>query len=432
MKKILSIAIILLIIINAIYSSYAFETGNVEVKLLKWCENYFTYKGQTVYVPYVAYTNNGKTLPAYCMNPNVPGVGSEGLNSYNVTVNGKITNEEVWKVLINTYPYRSLADLGVESEEEIFYATKIAVYTVLENRNIEDYKPVDSDAARRVYKAYLKLLELAKNSEEILINNDRLSISAEGDWKVEGEYLSKIYKLNSVIKNGKFNLELQGNLPEGSKIVDELNNDKSEFYLNEKFKIVIPLDKIDTIYKFSFKVTSTLKTYPIFFGKAIIDSKQDYALIGETNETLNCSFSDETIKNTTKIRIIKKEYGSEKRLAGVKFNLLDSNQNIIYENLISDDAGEIEIEKLLPGKYLIQEKETLEGYNLYTDLIEVNISLNEEVDVIVNNTIKSVTEVLKEEELIEVLENKTETIYKSNVVETQKLNNISKLPVTGY
>ena len=366
------------------------------------------------------------------MNPNVPGVGSEGLNSYNVTVNGKITNEEVWKVLINTYPYRSLADLGVESEEEIFYATKIAVYTVLENRNIEDYKPVDSDAARRVYKAYLKLLELAKNSEEILINNDRLSISAEGDWKVEGEYLSKIYKLNSVIKNEKFNLELQGNLPEGSKIVDELNNDKSEFYLNEKFKIVIPLDKIDTIYKFSFKVTSTLKTYPIFFGKAIIDGKQDYALIGETNETLNCSFSDETIKNTTKIRIIKKEYGSEKRLAGVKFNLLDSNQNIIYENLISDDAGEIEIEKLLPGKYLIQEKETLEGYNLYTDLIEVNISLNEEVDVIVNNTIKSVTEVLKEEELIEVLENKTETIYKSNVVETQKLNNISKLPVTGY
>ena len=54
------------------------------------------------------------------------------------------------------------------------------------------------------------------------------------------------------------------------------------------------------------------------------------------------------------------------------------------------------------------------------------------MDVIVNNTIKSVTEVLKEEELIEVLENKTETIYKSNVVETQKLNNISKLPVTGY
>ena len=32
MKKILSIAIILLIIINAIYSTYSFETGNVEVK----------------------------------------------------------------------------------------------------------------------------------------------------------------------------------------------------------------------------------------------------------------------------------------------------------------------------------------------------------------------------------------------------------------
>ncbi len=432
MKKILSISILLLMIINAFYSSYAF-TGTKEVRLLKWCENYFTYKGQTTYVPFVGYSDKNTVFPAYCMNPNVPGVGSDGVNSYNITVNGKITNEKVWKVLINSYPYKSLAELGVQSEEEAFYATKIAVYTVLENRNPDDYKPIDTDEARRVYQVYLKILNLAQNCNEILANNDKISIVAVSDWNIEDKYLSKTYNLNSIIKNGKFNLELQGNLPEGSKLVDESNNEKTEFLLNEKFKIMVPIEKIDTIYDFSLKATSNLKTYPIFFGKTTIEGKQDYALVGETTETLNCKFSDKTIKNTTRIRIIKKEYGSEKRLGGVKFNLLDENKNIIYENLISDDAGEIEISKLLPGKYFVQEKETLEGYNLYTDLIEVNITLNEEVDVVVNNTIKTVNEVSKESEIIEVIENKTENIYKNKITENNVVNNkIKKLPVTGY
>lgn len=433
MKKFLSISIILLIIINAFYTTYAFETGTKEVRLLKWCENYFTYKDQTTYVPYVEYFNEGNPLPAYCINPNVPGVGSDGVNAYNVTVNGKITNEAIWKVLINSYPYKSLEELGVQNKEEIFYATKMAVYTVLENRNPEDYSPIDSEAARRVYQAYLKVLNLAQNCNEVLVNNDKISISAENDWQIEENYLSKTYKLNSVIKNGKFTLELQGDLPEGSKLLDEANNEKNEFFLNEKFKIKVPIEKIDSIYNFSLKATSTLKTYPIFFGKSTIEGKQDYALVADIEETLTCSLSDKTIKNTTKLRIVKKEYGSEKRLAGVKFNLLDSNKNIIYSNLISDDAGEIEISKLLPGKYFVQEVETLEGYNLYTDLIEMNITLNEEVEVVVNNTIKTVNEVSKEEEIIEVIENKSENVYKNEIAQTQVINNkIKKLPVTGY
>lgn len=433
MKKILSISILLLLIINAFYSSYAFELGTKEVRLLKWCENYFTYKGQTIYVPYVAYLKDGKYMPAYCMNPNVSGVGSDGVNSYNVIANSKITNEAVWKVLINSYPYKSLSELGVESEEEVFYATKIAVYTVLENRNPEDYQPINSDAAKRVYQAYLKILSEANASNETLTNNDKISITAEDDWKIEDEYLSKTYKLNSVIKSGIFTLELSGDLPDGSKLVNETGEEKTEFKLEEKFKIIVPLDKIDEIYNFSLKATSTLKTYPILFGKSTIDQKQDYALVGETDETLTCNLSDKTIKNTTRITIIKKEYGSEKRLAGVKFNLLDSNKNIKYENLISDDAGEIEVTKLLPGKYFVQEVETLEGYNLYTDLIEIDVSLNEEVDVIVNNTIKTVNEVSKETETIEVIENKAENVYKNNLSQTQLVNNtIKKLPVTGY
>lgn len=433
MKKFLSISILLIVILSLFYSSYAYELGTKEVRLLNWCDNYFTYKGQTTYVPYVGYLCGGKYMPAYCMNPNVPGVGSDGVNAYNVIANSKITNEKVWKVLINAYPYKSLSELGVETEEEAFYAGKIAVFTALENRNKDDYKPVDTPEARRVYNAYLKILDAANSSKEVLANNDKISITQQEDWKIEGEYLSKTYNLNSVIKIGKYTLVLSGDLPSGAKLVNEKNEEKTEFNMTEKFKILVPISKIDDIYNFSIKATTTLKTYPILFGKTTIAGKQDYALVGEKEETLTCNISDKTVKNTTKIKIIKKEYGSDKRLAGVKFNLLDSNKNIKYENLISDDAGEIEISKLLPGKYYIQEIESLDGYNLYTDLIEVNVTLNEEVEVVVNNTVKTTNEVTKETETIEVVENKTENVYKNENTQTQVVNNkIKKLPVTGY
>lgn len=434
-KRILSISILLLIILNTFYSSYAFELGTKEVKLISWCEHYLTYQGQPVYVPYVAYLKDGQYMPAFCLNPNAEGVGTNGVNAYNVTANSKITNEAVWRIYINSYPYKSLSQLGVQSVEEAFFATKIAAYTVLDpvNKKPEYYKPADSDAGRRVYQLFLNLIEASKSSSEVLTGNDKISIVAEKDWDVEEDYLSKTYNLSSVIKDGKFTLELTGNLPEGSRLVNESGEAKTEFALTEKFKIQVPISKIDEVYNFSLKATSTLKTYPIFFGKSSIAGKQDYALVGYTDETLTANLSDSTVKNTTKITIVKKEYGSQKKLAGVKFNLLDSNKNIKYDNLISDDAGEIEIEKLLPGKYFVQEVETLDGYNLYTDLIEVNVSFNEEADVVVNNTVKTVSEVSKETQSIEVVENKEEKVYKNQVNQTQVVNNkVKKLPVTGY
>lgn len=434
-KKFLSISILLLIIINTMYSSYAAQLGTKEVKLIGWCENYFTFKGEPTYVPYVAYEKDGTYMPAYCMNPNNPGVGTDGVNSYNVVTNSKLTNEMVWRVLINSYPYKSLNELGANSIEEAFYATKIAIFTIIDaqNRKPEDYRPVDSDAARRVHRIFLNLINEASSSNEILTNNDKISIVGEKDWNIDGNYLSKTYNISSVIKNGKVNLELSGELPNGSKLVNEKGEERNEFALSEKFKILVPIDKIEEVYEFSLKATSNLKTYPIYYGKSVISGKQDYALVGYTDEILTANLSDKTVTNKTKITILKKEYGSEKKLSGVKFNLLDSNQNIIYENLVSNDAGEVEIQKLLPGKYFVQETETLEGYNLYTDLIEVNLKFNEEVDVVVNNTIKSVNEISKETETIEVIENKSEKSYKNQANQIQVVNNkVKKLPVTGY
>ena len=117
---------------------------------------------------------------------------------------------------------------------------------------------------------------------------------------------------------------------------------------------------------------------------------------------------------------------------------------------------------MLPGKYFIQEVETLEGYNMYTDLIEVNLELNQEFTVTVNNTKKEVEIYDKNFAEIEVVPNDKETHYKesnsttliesnkdtkkvefndntnlnqtniSTIVEKTNVGAVKKLPKTGY
>ena len=64
---------------------------------------------------------------------------------------------------------------------------------------------------------------------------------------------------------------------------------------------------------------------------------------------------EDYFKNITKIVVIKKEYGTEKRLEGIKFNLLDKDKNVVYENLSTDENGEIHLSNMIPGKYYLKE-----------------------------------------------------------------------------
>ncbi|MCL2383553.1 MAG: thioester domain-containing protein [Oscillospiraceae bacterium] len=47
-------------------------------------------------------------MPAYCIEPHLPGVGGEaGLGAYQVTVNDLVTDDRLLRVLMNGYPFRT-------------------------------------------------------------------------------------------------------------------------------------------------------------------------------------------------------------------------------------------------------------------------------------------------------------------------------------
>ncbi|HIT87593.1 MAG TPA: thioester domain-containing protein, partial [Candidatus Coprocola pullicola] len=85
---------------------------------------------------------DGKEYPAYCANPNRPGVEDLSAKTYDVDVDQLDTDPAVWGVITNGYPYKSPQELGVNTEYEAYYATKMAVWAVVHNNysNLDDWK----------------------------------------------------------------------------------------------------------------------------------------------------------------------------------------------------------------------------------------------------------------------------------------------------
>lgn len=431
MRKIVILSLILILILSAFYNCFAFEIGKKDIVSIGSCETYFKYKGKPNHVEFVIYENNGKQYPAYCLNPELNGIGTGGVGNYSVNVYEKLKNVNAWRAIVNGFPYKTLAELGVQSKEEAFTATKAAVYTMMFNRNTNDYEPLDSEGAQRAYNAYLKIVNDARNCIEPFEENIQISISADTDyWMVDNEdkeFTSKIYTLNTKISSGKYAIQLEGNLAEGLKLTDINNIEKNEFEIGEKFKISIPIENLINTGNFTINAETTIESKPILYGKTTIEGTQDYAISGYMYEDSKDVYKESYIENKTKLIIVKKEYGTENRLSGVKFNIFDENKNIVKENLITDKNGEIIVEKMIPGKYYISEVETLSGYNLYPELIEVEIDFNEEFTIVVNNSKTEITKIDKVEEKTEVTSQYTESVY--NV---ENNNTIRKLPITGF
>ena len=424
-QKILIVTLLFFTIISTFYNCFAFDIGEKNLVSLGECERYLTYNGNPVKTTYIALEKDGALYPAYCLDVTKPGIET---TSYTVNGGSKIQDVNVWRAVINGFPYKSVAELGAANEQEAFTATKHAVYTLLYNRDTSSYGAVDSDSGRRVYQIYLNIVNNARNTSENIVNNPEIKINAEtADWIIDNKNntcVSKTYSLSSNVASGNVIVELRDKEIEDIKITDLEGKNKTSFRVGDKFKIMIPIQKMISDGKFTIYARADLETKPVVYGSTNMPGTQDYALTGYMFETAETSLNEKYSKNITKLTIIKKEYGNEKRLEGVKFSLLDENQNAVKEELVTDENGEIVLENMLPGKYYLKETETLENYNLYTDLAQIDLDLNEEYEFTLDNVVKEVKEYEKTFEVVEV--------QPSYEVEKYEVKNIKKLPVTGY
>ena len=420
----LIIIIILLISMNAFNFINSVNASNLDVANIQSaedCGQLLKYQGSIVITYYAEYSHNGVTYPAYCLDKTKNGVSATN-PSYTVSVENAIQDVQLWRILINGYPYKSIEELGVANRQEAFTATKQAIYTYIHGNQLSDYEPI-GEAGTRTLNALYKIVNDANQTTETQISNIVDIQKLQEYWQQDtndSQYVSKTYKVNSNtnIQNYTVNVtDESGQAIEGIKITDQNNQEKSEFGSNEIFKILIPIKQMKEDKNIKINVQTQIETKPILYGRAPSSDLQDYALTASTYEDGTGATNDAYSKNETKIIIIKQDDETQQRLQGVEFQILDENKNVIYTNLKTDEQGMIKVENLIPGKYYIKETRSINGYELYEKLIEVDVNLNEEFTVTVNNN-------KEDEPTVEKTNNEKEINYTN--VTSPKI-----LPVTG-
>ena len=401
--------------INMAIPCFAFEFNQVNLYKKGDCGSLLKYFGNPLTISYVVYNYNGKEYPAYCLNSNLAGAESGG---YSVETLNKLDDNLTWKVIINGFPYKTPQELGVNNEYEAFAATKQAVYWAWEERPEDKYSAVDSDAGRRTYNAFKKIINAAKNETRNEATNIVLNVlPVTNIWDIdenESDRVSKIYKVNSSINTGTYSINLSGELPSGIEITDLGNNVKDIFSIGEQFKITIPIQNLDKDGDFVITANADLKTYPVLYGKTYAADKQDYAITGLVYEAQDTVYGDNYNINTTKINLYKKEQETGIPMQNVEFQLQDENHKVLVNSVKTDGNGKIVFDNLVPGKYYLRELSTLEGYTLYNDLIEVDVHLFEEANVTVNNNKIKEKEVVVNTQNIEVTSNSESTLVTVN------------------
>lgn len=347
----------------------------------------FNYDTIGIGVEVIVYEKDGKEYPVYCLNKGKQGITQDF--EYSVTLDKKIANQKIWRAITNGYPFKTPEELGCETMQEAYAATKMAVYDTMYNYDIEKFTVHNNIASnRRVVNAIKQIITAARNSTQVRTRAALEIIDESKNWQVDEtdkNYVSKTYSTKASVLGEKYNVFLSDVNDINCKITDINNTEKSEFNGEEKFKILIQISELEKAGEFTINAETTLKTLPIFYGESPNPDWQNFAVYVGEYEFTNASLKQSYQENITKIEIQKQDGDTQVPLVNGVFNLLDENKQIIYSDLTSNEQGVIELNYLLPGKYYLEETVAPEGYYRYENLVELEVKLNEKVIVKVDN-----------------------------------------------
>lgn len=320
----------------------------------------------------VGHYYNGNFYPAYCMNKNLNGVGESG--SYNVDVQDVIDNEQIWRAVKNGYPYKNAEDLGLTSDYDAFTVTKMAVYCLTGQSDLNLFTADEDDyEGQAMLKALNNLVEIGKNGNDTQKNS--LKIIKTGDLIEEGEYFSIKYKVQSSVELKKYDIKELSNFPNGTLVTDISGNINTSFSGTQEFKVKVPKNKLNLDIKGKISIKAESKTYPIFYGKTRISGTQDYILTGDSYGAQTAEIETDIKTNNGKIIVNKVDKDTKQSIEGITFSLLDSNKNLIRSEITNSD-GKATFDNLYPGKYIIKETKSNEEYEINNNEFLVDVEYN--------------------------------------------------------
>ena len=362
------------------------------------------------YYNYVDDSGSTKQIPAYCVNPNTAGVPQTvpAGSSIKYLANEKSSDPKVFGIVASGYPHRSLEDLGLNSVNEGYYATKMALWCyLLDNWSINDLTvnpSADQAAAQRVLAAAKDIYQTGMYWNTI--KAPRITATPDQDKPypatVDGkEYLQQVYTVESEtwVDGGVINISFKdpGSVPAGTRIVGKSGNDITGIFATEstgsgfsgKFTILIPKDAVtEETGSIQLSLDAVVHEFAIFYAvcaeKGQYGELQNYMVDTDPRKPMDLDIiipfdGDPDTPPTTPpdtppttppenppenppedepepgiLRIIKRETGTLDLLDGAIFEVISPSGDTIGQ--LSTVSGEIVIPNVEPGNYTIIEK----------------------------------------------------------------------------
>lgn len=237
-KKLVAILMLILTIFSA-FSNFIYaateisealiqDKGEVEWHLQYWNANKKVWSYVTT--AYVAYTENGKEYPAYCLDRGSPGVGE--YDSYTVDIDSVLDDVKVWRTVINGYPYKSPSELGVANKYEAFQATKQAVYCILYNEDpVSKFRSAEQGAdshGAAIREAIINMVNEGLYGKQTPYTAG-ISTSKVGKLTKEGNYYTQEFRINCGVDTAEYSIVTTEGMPNGTIITNTSGTQKTTF-----------------------------------------------------------------------------------------------------------------------------------------------------------------------------------------------------------
>ena len=379
-KKVIAMLLLILTLCST-FSGFSFATEISEANLQDKgdCGYHLQYwnadKNGWYYIitTFVTYQKDGVEYPAYCLNKEYPGVGE--YDSYTVDIEAVLDNVQIWRTIINGYPYKTPAELGVENKYDAFVATKQAVYSILYGYDPATRYRGGDERGNKIANAVVNLVNIGRYGTQTP-SDGTIIMRTSGSLYEEGNYWVQKFNVSSSVDVDSYTVTSTANLPEEAIITNGNGTQTNSFTGSESLYLKIPKSSMNKdISNAIINVQGKCKTYPVFYGKTRINATQNYAVTydpfgdGVGRGTLNLK------TNTGKLQINKTDSETSKPIQGVTFQLTKTDGTVVA-NATTNSNGVATFSGLYQDNYKLTEIATNDNYVINKATFDVNVEYN--------------------------------------------------------
>ena len=379
-KKVIAMLLLILTLCST-FSRFSFATEISEANLQDKgdCGYHLQYwnadKNGWYYIitTFVTYQKDGVEYPAYCLNKEYPGVGE--YDGYTVDIDAVLDNVQIWRTIINGYPYKTPAELGVENKYDAFVATKQAVYSILYGFDPTTRYRGGDERGTKIANAVVNIVNIGRYGNQTP-SDGTITMRTSGSLYEEGNYWVQKFNVSSSVDMASYTVTSTANLPDGAIITNGNGTQTNSFTGSESLYLKIPKSSMNKdISNAIINVQGKCKTYPVFYGKTRINATQNYAVTydpfgdGVGRATLNVK------TNTGKIQINKTDSDTSKPIQGVTFQLTKVDGTVVA-NATTNSNGIATFSGLYQDNYKLTEISTNDNYVINKATFDVNVEYN--------------------------------------------------------